>query len=109
MDTYTVFWSIDVELEARASIEDHARHAAEICRRMNLGDPEAANVFHVAGHGGRAVRLLREAGENATRVDLGGGKAPDAESSPEGSRGVALKGSCGSLDQKTTLRSEVPP
>ena len=82
MSAYTVFWSIDVELEADASIEDHARRAAEICRHMNLGDPEAAKVFHVAVPGGRAVRLLREAGEHATRVDLGARHAI-GESSPE--------------------------
>ena len=69
--TYTVFWSIDVELETGASIEDHARYAAEICRHMDLDDPGGANVFHVAAHDGRAARLLREAGEHATRVDLG--------------------------------------
>ncbi|MCP3960766.1 MAG: hypothetical protein GY719_23220 [bacterium] len=71
MSTYTVFFSIDVELESGASIEDHARHAAEICRRMNLGDPEGANVFHIAVHGGQAARLLRRAGKHAARVDLG--------------------------------------
>ena len=71
MSTYTVFWSIDVELEAGASIEDHARHAAQVCSRMDLRDPEGANVFYVARHGGHAARLLQEAGEHATRVDLG--------------------------------------
>ncbi len=69
--TYTVFWMIDVELERGASIEDQAVHAAEICQRMDLADPEGANVFYVAARGGRAERLLREAGEHATRVDLG--------------------------------------
>ena len=58
MSTYTVFWSIDVELKSGASIEDHARHAAEICRSMNFDDPEDANVFHVAVHDGGAARLL---------------------------------------------------
>ncbi len=71
MSTYTVFWSIDVELESGASIEDHACHAAEICRRMNLDDPEGANVFHIAVHGGQAARLLRRAGKHAARVGLG--------------------------------------
>ncbi len=71
MSTYTVFWSIDVELESGASIEDHARYAAEICRGMDTGDPGGANVFHVAVHNGRAERLLREAADGATRVDLG--------------------------------------
>ncbi|MCP3962145.1 MAG: hypothetical protein GY719_30245 [bacterium] len=75
MSTYNVFWSIDVELEAGASIEDHARHAAEICTRMNLRDPEGANVFRVAARDGAAARLLREAAEHATRVDLGARRA----------------------------------
>ncbi|MCP3963095.1 MAG: hypothetical protein GY719_35090 [bacterium] len=83
MSTYTVFWSIDVELEAGASIEDHARHAAEICRRMKLRDPEAANVFYVAIRDGGAARLLREAGEHATRVDLGASHAMGESSAEE--------------------------
>lgn len=69
--TYTVFWSIDVELRSGASIENHARHAAEICRHMDSGDSEGANVFSVAVKGGEAARLLREAGARATRIDLG--------------------------------------
>jgi len=69
--TYTVFWSIDVELGSGATIEDHARHAAEICRHMDLDDPEGANVFLVACDGGEAARLVREAGDLATQVDLG--------------------------------------
>ena len=71
MSMYTVFWSIDVELESGASIEDHARRAAEICHGMDLGDPGGATVFHVAANDGRAARLLEDAGRHATRVDLG--------------------------------------
>ena len=71
MRTYTVFWSIDVELESAAAIEDHARYAAECCSRMNLADPVGANVFYVAAFRGKAARLLKRAGVLATRVDLG--------------------------------------
>ncbi len=71
MSTYTVFFSIDVELESGASIEDHARHTAEICQRMNLDDPGGANIFYAAVHGGRAARLLRRAEGLAVRLDLG--------------------------------------
>ena len=82
MSTYTVFWSIDVEFLSGASVEDHARHAAEICSRMNLDDPEGANVFHVAIHDGKAARLLRGAGERATRIDLGRAAVAAPEEAP---------------------------
>ena len=70
MSTYTVFWSIDVELEDGATVEDHARHAAELCQRIDPDDPDGASVFYVAVNGGKAARLLRAAGRHATMVDL---------------------------------------
>ena len=71
MSTYTIFWSIAVELDSEASVEDHIRHAAHTYRRLDLSDPGAANVFHVARRGSRAARWLEAGREHATRVDLG--------------------------------------
>ncbi len=65
------FWMIDVELEAEAGVEDFAHHAARICNRNQLGDPEGANVFHVAADGSQAQHLLQHAREQAVRIDLG--------------------------------------
>lgn len=71
MSTRTVFWRIDVELGADASIEDYARSAAASCRRMDLDDSGGASVFHVAVAGSEAAHLLELAAERSVQVDLG--------------------------------------